>query len=69
MSLESDALDLLKTAVGLYSPLASLIGDALLSHAPDTAEGLALADKIRAMLPERSATREALDTIKSEGSE
>lgn len=61
MSLEDQALALLKTAVELSEPIGKIIRSALAGHVSDTDTEALLADKIRQQLPERSETRAALD--------
>lgn len=57
------ALKLLELAATLYRPVADLLHVALDNAPPEHAS---LADEIRARLPERSKTREALDELAKE---
>lgn len=59
------ALRLLELAAVLYDPIADLLRAAVDNAPPEHAS---LADEVRARLPERSKTREALDALKGSDS-
>lgn len=58
------ALTILKVAFAIFPPLAELVGD-LIDRLDANDPRQPLADEVRAVLPERSETRKALDELEA----